>query len=189
MATRNPREEGRRSELLVLFCLMSRPMSGYGIRKLMRLWHMGTCLRLTPTTVYRALERLRKMGCLTATRERNSRFPISTVFEMTDAGRERYRQLIYESARFRRTPHALGEFLGLATRLPPAERRTLAEEWRKAAQAAIREIDGLIRDKTPGRTYGKPFAEWLMLDHERALLRAEIAWLKKYVRWSKAGAA
>ena len=51
----------------------------------------------------------------------------------------------------------------------------------------VADLDARIKDTTkgPGHTYGKPFSEWLLLDHERDMLKAELAWMDKYLEIGK----
>ncbi len=184
MHRRTPDEEARRSSLIALFCLLPGPLSGYGIRCLIRDWRMEEYLSSSPATIYRSLARLEKEGLLTSKTMRNGRYPKAKVFEITAAGRRHYGELIRTEAAFRRTGHAISPFLGLASQLKKDERIRLARDWMDAATAQAKELQARIDDRSPGpgKTYGKPYAEWLMLHHEAHQLRGEIRWLKHYLR-------
>jgi DNA-binding PadR family transcriptional regulator len=182
MPKQNPEQQARRSELIVLFLLMESQWSGYQIRTLIRSWRIDRYLPVSPTTVYRALERLAGEGCLSSAEHRQGRYPVSTVYTITPKGAARYRQLAMDESSFSRTPYSLSASLGLCARLSRVERAKIASTWRKAAMATAAEIDARIKDKAPGHTYGKAYPEWLLLDHERDMLRAEARWMAKYAR-------
>ena len=182
MSKRSPALEAKRSELIVLFLLMDGALSGYQIRSRIRDWKIERYLPVSPTTVYRTLERLAGQDFLSTTTRQNGRFPVSTVYSITTKGKRHYRQLILDEAVFTQTSYSLTVFLGLAHFLTPDERERLNRGWQTAARARIDELDILINDKTlgPGHTYGKAFAEWVLLDHERDMLMAESLWMEKY---------
>ena len=182
MHRRTPEAEGRRSSLIALFCLTGAPQSGYGIRQLIKQWRMEEYLSASPATIYRSLARLEKKGLLASHMERNGRYPKSKVYEITDEGRQHYAELIRNEATFRRTGYALSPFLGLATRLDRAVRIRLVTGWMEAAAAQAEELQTRIDDHRPGKTYGKSYAEWLMLHHEAHQLRSEVRWIKHYLR-------
>jgi DNA-binding PadR family transcriptional regulator len=189
MHRRTPEAEGRRSSLIALFCLAGAPQSGYGVRRLIKQWRMEEYLSTSPATIYRSLARLEKMGLLESHTERNGRYPKSKVYAITAEGRLHYAELIRTEAQFRRTGYAISSFLGLGTRLDRAERIRLAETWMEAATQQVNELQARIDDHRPGKTYGKSYAEWLMLHHEAHQLRAEIAWLKHFRKLLTEGAA
>ncbi len=183
MPKRSPVVEARRSELIVLFLLMEVARSGYQIRSLIREWKIDHYLPVSPTTVYRALERLAQQGHLSTSTRQNGRFPISTLYTITPKGKRHYRQLILQDSGFTPTDYSLTTFLGLAHYLAPDECKSLARAWQTAARARVQELDARINDTTPGpgHTYGKSFAEWVLLDHERDMLSTEALWMDKYI--------
>lgn len=150
---------------------------------------MEEYLSASPATIYRSLERLEKKGLLTSHTERKGRYPKAKLYEITAAGRHHYTELVRAEAEFRRTGYALSPFLGLGTRLDRAERMRLARTWMMAAAVQAKELQSRIDDHRPGRTYGKSYAEWLMLHHEAHQLRAEIKWIKHYLHMLSVGDA
>jgi DNA-binding PadR family transcriptional regulator len=183
MAKRSPVLEARRSELIVLFLLMDLDRSGYEIRTLIRTWNIERYLPVSPTTIYRALERLAREGFVCGESRKSGRYPVSTVYAITEKGRQRYKEHILAESLFARTSYSLDSFLGLANFLTHDERQQVVHEWQDAARARVAGLDARIEDKVPGpgHTYGKAYPEWLLLDHERDMLKAEIAWMDKYV--------
>lgn len=184
MAKRSPALEARRSELIVLMMVMEADRTGYEIRHLIKEWNIDRYLPVSPTTIYRALQRLEEEGCLTSRSRRSGKYPVSRVYAMTRKGRETYRSLLLEEARFFRTAYSLDSFVGLSSFISEHERRQLVKTWQGAAVERIQTLDALINDKStgPGHTYGKPFPEWLLLDHERDMLKAEVVWMDKFLK-------
>ena len=183
MSKRSPALESRRSELIVLLLLMEADRTGYEIRSLIREWNIDRYLPVSPTTIYRALQRLEAEGCLTSQPRQLGRSPVSTVYSITAKGKKKYRSHLLAEGVFARTAFSLDPFLGLASFLDNAGRRAVVGEWKRAAQKRYEEVDAAIKDKSrgPGHTYGKAFPEWLLLDHERDMLKAELAWMDKYL--------
>ena len=183
MSKRSPALESRRSELIVLLLLMEADRTGYEIRSLIREWNIDRYLPVSPTTIYRALQRLEAEGCLTSQLRQLGRYPVSTVYSITAKGKRRYRGHLLAESVFARTAFSLDPFLGLAAFLDNDTRREVVGEWKQVARKRYEEVDAAIKDKSrgPGHTYGKAFPEWLLLDHERDMLKAELAWMDKYL--------
>ena len=183
MSKRSPALESRRSELIVLLLLMEADRTGYEIRSLIREWNIDRYLPVSPTTIYRALQRLEAEGCLTSQPRQLGRYPVSTVYSITAKGKRRYRGHLLAESVFARTAFSLDPFLGLAAFLDNDTRREVVGEWKQVARKRYEEVDAAIKDKSrgPGHTYGKAFPEWLLLDHERDMLKAELAWMDMYL--------
>lgn len=183
MAKRSPALEARRSELIVLLLLMEHDLTGYELRARIKDWNIHLYLPVSATTIYRALQRLEGEGCLGGMSRKSGNYPVSTVYSITEKGREKYRAHLLAESVFTRTPYAVDAFLGLAAYLGAPERKQIVHNWQENARQRIEALDARINDKVPGagRTYGKPFSEWLLLDHERDMLRAELAWMEKYL--------
>ena len=183
MSKRSPALESRRSELIVLLLLMEADRTGYEIRSLIREWNIDRYLPVSPTTIYRALQRLEAEGCLTSQPRQLGRYPVSTVYSITAKGKRRYRGHLLAESVFARTAFSLDPFLGLAAFLDNDTRREVVGDWKQVARKRYEEVDAAIKDKSrgPGHIYGKAFPEWLLLDHERDMLKAELAWMDKYL--------
>ena len=173
MSKRSPALESRRSELIVLLLLMEADRTGYEIRSLIREWNIDRYLPVSPTTIYRALQRLEAEGCLTSQPRQLGRYPVSTVYSITAKGKRRYRGHLLAESVFARTAFSLDPFLGLAAFLDNDTRREVVGEWKQVARKRYEEVDAAIKDKSrgPGNTYGKAFPEWLLLDHEATCSR------------------
>jgi len=150
---------------------------------------MEEYLSTSPATIYRSLARLNKKGYLSARKVKRGRYPLSTEYAITEKGRAYYRKLIEEAAVFRRTAYALSPVLGLGSRVPAPERIKLARAWMEESIKMTKRLDARLKDHSPGGTYGKPYAEWLMLSHEHAMLKAESAWIRRYIKLLETGGA
>ena len=184
MAKRSPLLEARRSELIILLILMEQQCSGYEIRAMIHDWHIDRFLPVSATTIYRALQRLADDGCLLGKSHKSGKYPVSIVYAITDKGKERYREHILAESGFNRTGYSLDAFLGLASYLDENIRIRVVRDWQTSAEKRIEELNILIDDRVhgPGHTYGKPYSEWLLLDHERDMLKAEMIWMEKFTK-------
>ncbi len=181
MRKRNPEEEARRSSLIALFCLLEHDLSGYALKQMLKKWHVSESLPISPSTIYRSLGRLEQDGAVGFSLQKNGNYPQSKVYRITSLGRKTYRELLREEAQFSHSSYALATFLGFAAYISKKERLKLVRQWQKAARVAVVELQTRINDHTEGETYGKPFAQWLLYDHEKAMIVAEIDWLDKYL--------
>jgi DNA-binding PadR family transcriptional regulator len=189
MHRKSPEEEALLSSLIALFCVYETPLSGYGVRAKLKEWNIREHVTISPATIYRALAKLEDAGFLNSRIERKGRYPASRLYRITPAGRKHYRDLIKQMATFSRTSYSLAPLIGLGSFMPATQRVKLAEQWVVDATVAKTELESRVEDRTIGVTYGKPFAEWLLLSHEIARLRANITWMKRYIKLLQAGKA
>jgi DNA-binding PadR family transcriptional regulator len=189
MHRKSPEEEGLLSALIALFCVYEVSLSGYGVRAKLKDWNIEEFLSVSPATIYRSLARLEAGGLLKSRIKKNGRYPASREYGVTPAGRLRYRELMQQQATFERGTHPLIALVGLGSFLKPAQRIDLARAWADQAERQCADLEKRLSDHRVGQTYGKPFAEWLLLDHEIARLKADIRWLKKYIRLLEGGQA
>jgi len=186
---RNPEQEARRTEIIALFCLMEQDLSGYGLRRLLQDWNILEHLPISPATVYRSLVRLEKQGLLTSKKVRQGRYPTATVYSITKAGRKRYKELLAVESKFARVSYPSNIFLGAGSYLTRKERIAVARKWKEDAHKVAGRLRTQQENKKDPVTYGKPFAEWLLLDYERHMLQAEMEWLDTYCRLLNEGRA
>ena len=180
MHRNSPEEEGLLSAMIALFCVYEVSLSGYGVRSKLKVWNVGEYFSISPATIYRSLAKMEDMGLLKSQMEKNGSYPASRVYSITAAGRKRYRELMKKIATFNRATHPLVPLIGLGSFLPPTQRAVLVRDWARNAEKECATLEKRLRDHTEGATYGKPFAEWLLLDHEVSRLKADIRWLHKY---------
>ncbi|MBU0679353.1 MAG: helix-turn-helix transcriptional regulator [Verrucomicrobia bacterium] len=179
MPRKSPIEESRRTDVVILFCLMELKLSGYTLCQLLTDWNIREFVAISDATVYRALVRLEKNGYISKRKFKRGEYPESRIYCILDKGRKRYGQLVKEGGAFIRGAYPV-ILLGMGSYLSPEKRRSIARTWQSEAKDVEQALLARLEDKTM-RTYGKPFAEWLLLDHEISILRAEIAWLDRYL--------
>ncbi|WFB36183.1 PadR family transcriptional regulator [Kiritimatiellota bacterium B12222] len=179
MATRNPNQEGQRTAIISLFCLMETELSGYALKKLLKDWRIHKHLPISPATIYRSLERLEQQGLLESKEVRNGNYPPSMVYGITDAGREEYARLLEKEADFKRTEYSEHLFIGMCSYLPREERIKLAQNRKQEANRHMKKLQTKLDGY--GHEYGKPYAEWLLIDHEIHMIRAQISWLDHFI--------
>lgn len=179
MATRTPNEEGRRTAIISLFCLMEDELNGYAIKKRLKEWKIRKHLPISPATIYRSLDRLEQAGFLESQEVRNGNYPPSKVYRITDAGREEYARLIEEEADFKRTEYSEYVFIGMCSFLSAEERMRLARKRKQEARRHMKELQKKLDHYQ--REPGKPYAEWLLIDHEIHMVRAQIDWLDHFI--------
>ncbi len=189
MHRRSPEEESLLSSMIALFCVYEVALSGYGVRTKLKDWNIQEYLSISPATIYRSLAKLEERGLLKSRLERKGRYPAAHVYRITPTGRLQYREMMKRIATFDRAAHPLVPLIGLGSFLPVARRVALAREWIRAAEAECEKLKRRLDDHRVGGTYGKPFAEWLLLDHEKARLKADIRWLCKYLGLLETGKA
>ena len=179
MATRNPNEEGRRTCIISLFCLMEDELNGYNLKQRLKKWRIHKHLPVSPATIYRALGKLEEQGCLKSREVRNGNYPPSTVFRITDTGRKMYEELLEEEANFTRTEFSEHVFIGMCSYLPEDERKRLARKRKQDARRHLKKLQQKL--DSYDHEQGKPYAEWLLLDHEIHMVNSQISWLDRFI--------
>jgi DNA-binding PadR family transcriptional regulator len=158
-------------ELLLLGLLSGSAMHGYQLNEVIET-RFPRLAGLKPSTAYSGLERLAQRGLVTVTTERVGRRPERRVYALTEAGRERFLELLRQNLRSADLPGYPGEHgLLFARALPAAEVRDLLALRRDATAARLPELERL-RDGHPAGSPGR-----LMADHALAHARTEINWL------------
>jgi DNA-binding PadR family transcriptional regulator len=179
MSKRSPEQEARRTALLTLFCLMEQELSGYSLRQQLESWGIAEYLPVSPATIYRSLDRLEKQGLLTSREEKLSKYPSAKLYQITSAGKQAYRDMMLEQGRFFRSQYSCNMMVGLNAYLSAEQKIELARNWQTDARNFLRTLE--LRFKTYSKRPGKPYAEWLLLDHEMHMLKAEIRWMSKFI--------
>ena len=156
--------------------------SAYEIKRLLQAWNVHEYIPVSATTVYNALARLADDGYVKSAQKKRGNYPTSTVYQITSSGAALYRQIVHEETKFTSSAYAASLFLGTTAYVSRSERRTIARKWQEDARAKINELTDRIEDTAQGGIYGKPFPEWLLMDHERHMLAAEIEWFDSYMK-------
>ncbi len=83
-------------EIPVLGLLAERDMHGYDLHREIELAGLRRWMTASKVAVYKALERLERNGCLESRTDRAGNMPERVVYSVTDRGRERLRDLVYD---------------------------------------------------------------------------------------------
>lgn len=158
-------------ELLLLGLLSGSAMHGYQLNEVIeeRLPLLST---IKPSTAYSRLDRLASDGLVESTAERVGRRPERKVYALTEAGRERFLELLRENLRSADLAPQTGDLGVLFQRaLPHEEVATLLAARRDATarrRPHVKEMFDLHPLGSPGR---------LIAEHTLTHLDAEIGWL------------
>lgn len=159
-------------ELLLLGLLQQQDMHGYQLHEFIERY-MQSCIDLKKSTAYYLLDKLAKEGLILSSEEREGNRPPRQVYKLTPAGQAHFLNLLrqnlvtYLPARF---PGDIG--LAFADSLPPPETRALLQIRRNALAEAL-----AIAEQTPAHTGSLQ----LLIDHQIAHLRSELAWLDEVI--------
>ena len=165
-------------EVVVLGLLAEEPMHGYDLLERFRGRSMGFWVEVGRASVYQALHRLEARGLITGRSQDGREGPDRRVYRVTRTGRARLAEGL--AGRFGElAPYETdaGLALGFADRLTPAEARK-AVDTRELAVRDLLDAVAAERDRTTGRA-GRALAD-TMLDRQRALAEAELAWLARF---------
>ena len=163
-------------EVVVLGLLSEEPQHGYGLLERFRSRGMDNWVEVGKASVYQALRRLEQQGLVIGKPEKGAVGPARRVFTISRSGRDRLREGLRE--RFLEpTPSEAALAIAFAEMLPVAEAR-------KAISERERMLRALLEKTAQGREIGaRPVsgAVWsVMLDRQRTLAEAELAWLASY---------
>jgi len=160
-------------DLLLLGLLFGSSMHGYGLNEMAdRLRPFGW--QVKPSSVYGRLERLERDGLVGSSTERVGRRPERKVYALTEAGRDRFHELVRENLRSAERVAGSGE-LGLLFHavLPSEEAIALLKERRAGMVQDRRQLRAIAHEDTPGR---------LAAEHAFAMIEAEIRWLDATIK-------
>jgi len=187
MARLNPSEEARRTSIIVLFCLMEDEINGYTLRQRLDKWGIQDHLPVSPATIYRSLSKLQEQGCLTRRTVQNGNYPPSEVFTITKEGKAHYRELLKQEADFSRTEFNEHVFIGTSSYLAVSERIRLAKKRKEQAKEHLQSLQDRLERYVERK--GKPYAEWLLIDHEIHMVKSQIGWLDHFIDLLEQGKA
>lgn len=167
-------------EVVVLGLLAEEPMHGYDLLERFRTRSMGFWVEVGKASVYQTLHRLEARGLIIGRSHGGSEGPDRRVFRITRTGRARLSEGLAE--RFGAlAPYETdaGLALGFADRLSPAD----VKDAIAARELALEDLlDALAaeRERTAGQGgQGRPLSD-AMLDRQRALAEAEMAWCARF---------
>jgi len=173
--------------LTVLALLHYRPLHPYGIQRLVKDWGKEQVVNVRQrASLYRTIERLHGDG-LIAVREtgRDQQYPERTVYEVTDAGRETARAWLEEmlsapKEEFPEFPAALSNLLLLTS-------DEMADVLERRAEALAEKLDGLEAAMAAEAERGLPRITSLETEYLRAVMAAELEWVRAVVEDLRAG--
>ena len=155
--------------------------SGYDVMQELAHKQLDRWVDIKAGSIYHAIRQLHKAGAIREVGQtREGQFPPKTIYEITDAGRQRFDEL-QEEAFLGLFPH----FYGFKIALKFNTRRSVAD-IRELSEQAIAVIDAelagreqylrLLDPDSPQYAYDAFFIE-----HDRRLFEAEKAWIQKAV--------
>lgn len=167
-------------EVVVLGLLAEEPMHGYDLLERFRARSMGFWVEVGKASVYQTLHRLEARGLIAGRSQDGREGPDRRVYRITRAGRSRLDEGLTE--RFGElAPYETdaGLALGFADRLSASQ----AKDAIAARELALRDLlDALAaeRERTAGGAAPGRALSDAMLDRQRALAEAELAWLARF---------
>jgi DNA-binding PadR family transcriptional regulator len=162
--------------LIVLWELVDGPKHVYGIQKLLEQQGKDRVVNVRArASLYQALDRLTRLGLVEVHETvRGEGYPDRTVYAITDPGREAARDWLREMLRT-----AGGDYpefiaaLSILFGLPPDDARAQLEQRAGSLEAELADTESQFTDHP-----GLPRLFLLEEEYRRAVLEAEIAWLR-----------
>jgi DNA-binding PadR family transcriptional regulator len=167
-------------EVVVLGLLAEEPMHGYDLLERFRARSMGFWVEVGKASVYQTLHRLEARGLIAGRSHVGREGPDRRVYRITRSGRARLGEGL--AGRFGKlAPYETdaGLALGFSDRLSAPQ----AKEAIAARELALRDLlDALAaeRERTAGQGGPARVLSDAMLDRQRALAEAELAWLARF---------
>ena len=159
------------NELLLLGLLRLESMHGYQINEFLDK-RLGFLTDLKHSTAYYLLNKLEEKGIITKEVEREGNRPERYVYELTEAGRERFRKLLVANLREAHMPYYNTDIGLLFMDAVPAKELQEALTEKRAGLAEMLET---IRDYVDVHPDGSP--SHYALRHNIAHIEAELSWL------------
>jgi len=164
-------------EVVVLGLLAGEPMHGYDLLERFRERSMGFWVEVGKASVYQTLHRLEARSLIAGRAQDGREGPDRRVYRITRAGRSRLAEGLAERfAQLAPYETEAGLALGFLDRLSVAEAKAAVT----ARDRAVRDLlDALTDERARSRGATDPGRALrdAMLDRQRALAEAELAWL------------
>lgn len=167
-------------EVVVLGLLADGPVHGYDLLERFRARSMGFWVELGKASAYQTLHRLEASGAIAGRAQDGREGPDRRVYRITRAGRARLAKGLAE--RFGElAPYETGAglALGFADRLSPAEARN-AVDARELALRGLLDALATEGDRAGGTGPSGRALRDAMLERQRVLADAELAWLVRF---------
>jgi DNA-binding PadR family transcriptional regulator len=171
--------------LIVLWLLVGRPMHVYGMQKLIEAFGKDKVVNVrSRASLYQALERLVKHG-LVEVREtvRSEGYPDRVIYAITESGRETAERWLRDM--LRTTGAEYPEFIAAVSvlfGLAPADARAQLQERAERLAAELAATDAIFAENPD-----LPRLFLLEEEYRRAVLAAELDWVRSVVRDLDAG--
>ncbi|MFI6919365.1 PadR family transcriptional regulator [Nonomuraea spiralis] len=169
-------DRGSPLALTVLALLRSRPLHPYGMQRLLKQWGKDQVVNVGQRAgLYRTIDRLAEAGLLRVRETgRDQQYPERTVYELTDAGRERLRawlddMLSRPKQEFPQFPAALSNAMLLA----PGELADALERRAEAVERTLAELESSLAAEAD-----LPRITMLEIEYLREVTAAEARWLR-----------
>ena len=170
------------NELLLLGLLQRQAMHGYELYEFLE-HRLNFLTDLKKPTAYRLLERLYVQGLVDRTVERAGRRPERMVYRLTQAGLERFETLLREQLAAGDPVRYPADIpLLFSDHLPAPDRRRLLEARASSLREYRAGVAAAVEAHTPGTT------PRMVLEHDLALLDAELHWLNQILADDPEGA-
>jgi len=165
--------------MLVLWLLWNGPNHVYGLQKQIEDWGKDRVVNVrSRASLYQTLERLVRLGLVkVAKTERREQRPERIVYTLTKAGRETARRWLTEA--LSSTGEEFPEFIAavsILAGLEPSEARAAFERRVERLEDELAETERALK-----HVPGLPRLFLLEEEYRRAMLKAEIRWLKGVV--------
>lgn len=165
--------------LAVLSLLCERDMHPYEMQRQMQVRHVAEMLALKRGSLYHAINQLHRDGLIEPVQTlREGRWPERTVYSVTSDGHE---ELVVWLRDLLSTPiREPSQFMAALAHVPHLTPRDVLQQLHlratdlEATTAAMHAIERVV-----GQRYGRPAV--LEVEYARALLEAELAWLRSII--------
>jgi DNA-binding PadR family transcriptional regulator len=167
-------------EVVVLGLLAEEQLYGYDLLERFRSRSLGSWVEVSKASVYQVLKRLERDGLISGKAQEGTDGPDRRVYRIAKGGRDRLRRALMERAATG-GPYETdaGVALGFGHLLSPADARNAVDARERSVRAAIAAVDAELTGAAPDRSAARPISD-AMLQQQRALATAELAWLKTY---------
>ena len=163
-------------DLIVLGMLKKEPLSAYDIQKLVEYRNISKWVKISTPSIYKKVIQLEKKGLITGKIVREGKMPEKAIYSLTDAGAERFRELMLEISngpiRFFLDFNAVIVNLD---HLSVEERKKCRENIRKQIQILKAYLEENAAEKKDADKI--PEVGWAVLEQQIALAEAVEKWI------------
>jgi DNA-binding PadR family transcriptional regulator len=166
------------AELAILTLLAEQPRHGYEIEAVIEERGMREWTEIGFSSIYYVLKKLEKAGLVQGRLAQTGQGPARKVYEVTPAGRDELRAAVLDALSAPRRCY-LPLQLGLANLpgVPPEEALAALRQYRDALAERLAGVRARWEAQQP-----LPYFVEAMFTHSVALIEAELAWIKEFIR-------